>query len=507
MPSRNDYFDDQKLRAGLAGKAVRGAAYVGIGQAVSIGVNLLAIPLLARLLEEEDFGLVAMAAVLSTTANVLINTGLGVATLQKKNLTPEQTSNLFWINAGLGALIASVLVAVSPLVSWTYGEPRVAPILTMGALAFVLGGMTAQHQSLLQRSMRFDLLTSVNVGSAVFGQSLAVGLAYLWRNEPGAYWALVFGPLAGQTLRLVGVWLASGWRPSLPKRGVGTRELLGFGANLTAFQLLNHFAREADNFLIGWWWGPYHLGFYVLAYRLFLTPLRAINGPATGVVLPTLSRLNDEPQRYRDYYLAVTTALTLITVPLCVTIGANADVVVALAFGDGWDEVAPILKALCFVGVVQCLSNTFGWLYASQNRSNQALRAASVVAPLHILSFVIGLPWGAHGVAISYAAIGALISFPLSLYWVGSAGPVGRSHLTKLLGVVVTVALAVLVGSVLAEQAVEGWSPASRVAVAVASSVASTACAFLVLARLGMVPSLTSALKRIRRTGPAPAGA
>ncbi|MEN0110399.1 MAG: lipopolysaccharide biosynthesis protein [Planctomycetota bacterium] len=496
-----DYFDEASLRAGLAGKAVRGGVLTGVGQAVTIGFNLLSVPILARLLDKEDFGVVAMATVLSTVAAALASAGLGAAALQRRDLTHQQASNVFWINALLALVVAAAVAALAPVLGWVYGDPRVTPVVVACALPFLMSGLTGVQGSLLARAMRHDRRVVAQVSAAMLGQATSIALAYAWRGEDYAYWALAVGPVVVSATRMLLCWCFSGWVPSRFRRGAGTRELVGFGAQLTGFQLLNLLSREVDRFLIGWWWGAGQLGLYALAYRLFLAPLRAINAPVTNVAVPTLSRLTNEPERYREYYVGAASTLMLVTVPLSVFIGANADLLTPIAFGKGWEASATILRSLCVVGVVHCLSNTFGWLYVSQARTMDGLRTASIIAPIHVLSFVVGLPWQALGVATSYAAIGLFVGFPVAVWRAGACGPVRRVTLLGILGNLLVVAAAALLGSGLVRLATPDWQPALRLVASGLGLAVCVAAAAVGLARAGAAPELVAVLRRLRRRG------
>ena len=102
----------------------------------------------------------------------------------------------------------------------------------------------------------------------------------------------------------------------VPRRGAGVRSMLTFGGNVTGFNVMQYFARNADNALIGKFWGAYQLGLYSRAYQMLLMPMQQINAPLAAVAVPALSRLADSPERYRDAYLKILEKLVMITMPL-----------------------------------------------------------------------------------------------------------------------------------------------------------------------------------------------
>jgi PST family polysaccharide transporter len=375
---------------------------------------------LARLLTPRDYGLIGMVTVITGFLTLFKDMGLSQATIQREELTHEQTSNLFWVNVAASTLIALLTVALAPLVARFYGEPLLVWITIALAAGFVFGGFTVQHQALLRRQMRFGLLAASSVIAAVVG--LLVGIFLAWRGAQ--YWALVGQQLAVALVTAITVWVFCGWRPTLPSRRSGVGELLAFGGNVTGFNVVNYFARNGDNLLIGKVWGSAPLGLYEKAYQLLLLPLNQINYPVSAVLVPTLSRLANDPERYRAAFLRALEKLLMVTMPGIVFLMVTSDWVVSVVLGPQWTEAAKIFAWLAVAGFLQPVGSTTGWLFVSQNRTRTMLHWGFIGSATAIISIVIGLPWGALGVAMSYGLIGFFVRTPLNLWYVGREGPV-----------------------------------------------------------------------------------
>jgi PST family polysaccharide transporter len=238
------------------------------------------------------------------------------------------------------------------------------------------------------------------------------------------YWALVANQLVAGFTSAVLVWILCGWRPGLPVLGSGVRSMLAFGRNLTGFSIVNYFARNLDNMLIGKFWGSQQLGLYAKAYQLLLLPIDQINSPVAAVAVPALSRLVDSPERYREAYLRIIEKVAMLTMPGMALLIATSDWVVLVLLGPQWREAARIFTLLGFVGLVQPIANTTGWLFISQGRTNHMFQWGLIGSSIIIFGIVIGLPWGAVGVAGSYSAITLFVATPLLFWFVCREGPV-----------------------------------------------------------------------------------
>jgi PST family polysaccharide transporter len=402
------FFRTDHLMADLSGRAVRGGAITLSAQAVKFLLQLGSTVVLARLLTPDDFGLVAMVTAVTGFVALFKDLGLSQATVQRPQITHEQVSTLFWVNVAASFVLMLVVAALAPLLAWFFGDPRLTEITLVIAGTFILSGLSVQHSALLTRQMRFKWLALIDVAGLAAGVLAALVLA--WQGF--GYWSLVGMLVIQSTLGATLVWLTSEWRPGRPVRGSGVRPMLRFGGNLAGFNVLNYFSRNADKVLIGWAWGAGALGTYSRAYQLLTLPLSQINWPLSRVVIPALSRLNDRPEEYRWQYLYYLSAVLWLTLPLVGLLAGAAPSVVLVLLGEQWSEVSGVFRALCITAALQPVYSTIGWIFVSKGRTDRFLRWALIASPLFVLSFVVGLPWGVVGVALSYAA-----TFVLMLPW------------------------------------------------------------------------------------------
>jgi PST family polysaccharide transporter len=375
---------------------------------------------LGRLLTPSDYGLIGMVVVVTGFVSMFKDMGLSAATMQRENITSAQVTMLFWVNVALSIVVALVTVALAPGVAWFYNQPALTTITMVYALGFIFGGLTVQHEALLYRQMRFAAQAACEILALLVTISVSITLA--WRGA--GYWALVAGHLTTSFLYMLLIWTVCRWRPGRPVRGSGVRPLLHFGGNLTGFGVVNFFARNLDNMLIGRVWGSQQLGFYGKAYQLLTLPIDQINMPMATVAVPALSRLNDSPERYRLVYLRMIEKLAIVTMPGIALLIATSDWVVLVVLGPQWTEAGRIFAVLGVAALIQPITNTTGWLFISQARTHDMFRYGLVASTIIVAAIITGLPWGALGVAAVYAVVWLTIVTPLLFWWVGRKGPV-----------------------------------------------------------------------------------
>lgn len=414
------YFNTERLKAGLATRTARGGAVTFASQGFKFFASLGATMVLGRLLTPTDYGLIGMVVVVTGFVSMFKDLGLSAATVQRAEITSAQVSTLFWVNVALSIGVGMVTAALAPAVAWFYGEPKLTTIMIVYAFGFLFGGLTIQHEALLHRQMRF--LAQAGCELVALVATISVTIALAWRGW--GYWALVAGHLTTSFVYMIGIWIVCRWRPGRPRFGSGVRSMLRFGGNLTGFGVVNFFARNLDNMLIGRVWGSNSLGLYAKAYQLLTLPIDQINAPITTVAVPALSRLNDSPERYRRAYVRIIEKIAVVTMPGIALLIATADWVVLIVLGPQWTQAAQIFAALGVAALIQPIANTTGWLFISQGRTDDMFRYGLVASTIIVTAIVAGLPWGAVGVAAVYALTWVTIITPMLFYWVGRKGPV-----------------------------------------------------------------------------------
>ena len=415
-----EHLKTDGLTADLTGRTARSGTLMVTSQGFKFLFNMASAVVLARLLTPQDYGLIAMVAVVTNFSYPFRNLGLSTATIQKPTIDNRQVSTLFWVNVGLSVAIMLLTIAFAPVVAWFYGEPRLVLITIAIAVGFIFTGLAVQHEALLKRQMRFFGLAASELGSMFAGTITAIALAW-WGV---GVWALVGANLVTAFAFMTGVWIACRWRPGLPVRNSGVRSMLKFGRNLTGNSVLTYIARNIDNLLIGRVWGPRQLGLYARAYQLLLLPLDQISAPIDGVAVTALSRLTDDPERYRGAYLRMLEKLAMVTMPAMALMIGTSDWLVRVMLGPQWIETGKIFAILGMLGLIEPISNTMGWLLISQGRTHHVLQWGIIDAVLSIAAILAGLPWGAIGVATSYAVTGICLRKPLKFWFVMRTGPV-----------------------------------------------------------------------------------
>jgi O-antigen/teichoic acid export membrane protein len=420
-----EHFATDHLLANLKRRTISSGLVTISAQAAKFGLNLASTVILARMLTPRDFGLVAMVTAVTGFLAMFRHAGLSIPTVQREHITHAQVSNLFWINLGVSGLCALILAALSPAMAWFYRDSRITYITLILSTTFLIGGFRVQHLALLKRQMRFKAIALIEVGSIATGVFVGVVMALLHYR----YWSLVGLSLATEIASFLLTGLVSRWRPQLPSRGSGIGPLVTFGAHQTAGSFIFGLARGCDNLLIGRFYGAAAVGLYSRGASLVIRPMEQFLLPIDAVFLPTLSRLQSQPERYRCTFLRLYEAIAMSVFFFSSLLLALSYPLTLVLLGHKWENAAAIFAGFTFTAIQLPLSNAANWLLTSQGRGKDIFRVTSINALLMLASIVVGLPFGPLGVAIAFSATGLLVRLPILYYIVGRRGPVTTSDL------------------------------------------------------------------------------
>ena len=442
---------------GLRRLAVRGAGVTVLSQVASFMIQFVATVVLARLLTPADFGLLTMVTTFSLLVmNVGLN-GFTEAMLQRERMDHVLASNLFWICAGLGVVLAVGFASLGPLLARFYGEPRVTAVAGALALTIVLTCLSVQHLALLKRAMLFTRVSANDVVARAL--SVVVSIVLAWMGA--GYWALVAGSLALSLSTVIGAWTLCRWLPGRPRRTQGTLGMVRFAIQTYARFITAYSTSNLDKFLVGWAFGPTSLGFYRKAYDLFLMPANQVSAPLTAVAVAALSRLNRDEQRRRQYLLEALSTIAFVGMGLGGALTLVGHDLLHVLLGPGWTE-AGRLFTLFGPGIGALLVyETHGWIHLSLGRPDRWARWGLVELGVAATLFVVALSWGPAGIAAAVAASRWILMVPGVWYaghgqlpLAGIVAAIWRYVAAALLAGIVTTMIALRVPSIAGAPAV-----------------------------------------------------
>jgi PST family polysaccharide transporter len=413
------FFNTETLKGNMKQRAIQGGMITSASQGFLFLLGLASTIILARMLIPEHFGLIGMVTALTVIIERFEDLGLGDAIVQRKDITHEQVSTLFWLNLGVCASLTIALATSAQAIAWFYNDQRLVWITIAFASNFVCSGLSIQHQALIRRRMRFDQFALIKVISALFG--LFIGIILAWQGF--GYWALVWKELSRSILSTILAWSFCPWRPGLPVRNSGVKSMLRFGGAVTGYRILYSLSNHLDFILIGKFCGAVPVGLYSRAKQLTASPVGQLLEPMRYVALPTLSPLQNDPIKYRNYFEKMLAVLSFLYMPLVVYIGVYSQPIVYIALGSQWMDVVPLFRLLAVSIFMIPIIVLLGMVMLSSGETKRYFLWGLVTNILTITAFAVGIQWGVIGVAVSWP-IATTVNLIFSLFFALKGSPI-----------------------------------------------------------------------------------
>lgn len=398
----------------LRKKATSGARWTGVATGARITTQLVQLAILARLLEPEDFGLMAMINVVVVFGQSFGDVGISNAIIHYRDATRRELSSLYWLNIFGGVVVYLAVVLISPLVAGLFGEPRLNELLDWGALVFLITPVGHQFQVLLERELDFKRVARVEVAATILGAGAGITMAIVKADVTSLIVAMLAH--AGTRSLLYAVLGWRHWRPRLGFAWADCRRFIRFGAFQMGERSLNLLSQQLDKLLIGVMMGAGPLGYYDLAYRLIARPYQTINPVFTRVAFPVFSRVQNEVERLRKGFLELIEVLGAIMIPIYVALAALAAPVVFLQLGPQYGETVGLVRVLAILGGLYALGNPLGSVLLARGRADVAFFMNLLRIAVYAGAIWIGSRFGLSGVAWALVISFLALLFPVGFY-------------------------------------------------------------------------------------------
>lgn len=392
----------------LKSRSIKGVAWNGAGNVVKQVTMVVTMIVLARILTPHEFGIYALLMVFVSFSQILAQMGTSSAVIYFDDLTDRFLSTAFYFTVGISVAVYLLLFSGAGFLADFMDEPALHGLLQLIGLVLVINSLSMIQRALLEKKMDFKKV--ILVEKAALLMSSAVGISAAIFGFGAA--SLVLMALSQAVLQLIGFTVFGHWRPRLLFGILELRRMLSYSLNLVGFTIINYFARQSDNFLVGKFIGSGALGIYSVAYRIMLYPLENVSRVLIRVLFPAFSEVKHDNARFKRGYVQAISFIALVTFPLMLGLLVVAPLFVDVVFGEGWEELAPLLMILSLVGLQQSIVTTVGSIYLAKGTTGMMFWIGGINAVVTVLFFIGGVWFGIRGMAIAYLIANLLMLYP-----------------------------------------------------------------------------------------------
>ena len=393
----------------LKKQVLTGVKWIALANIFRQILSLVSIVIFAKLLSVEDFGIFSILMIFNSFLIIFGDMGTTAALIHTQKPSKLLLSSVFYFNLATGLVLSALLIFFSPSISLFFEIPKVEPLLQLISLNFIIISFMLVQKALLEKKMDFKSVSTAESLSVLIGLILGLGAAYYGM---GVY-SLIIQTLSTSILGTIMLWYYSSWKPEWSFSLDEIKKIWKYTANLSGFEIINHFSTQADSFLIGKYLSASALGIYSIAYKIMLYPLQNISRVLMRVLFPAFSTLQNDDERFRAIYKHAIFYIALIAFPIMIGLMSTAEVLVDILFGDKWEGLALLLIILAPSGMIRSIYTTTGSIYQAKGNTDLQLKIGLVFTIVTISGFIVGLSYGVSGVATSYVITNIIMIYPV----------------------------------------------------------------------------------------------
>ena len=378
------------------------------GKFISVGGQIA----LSWLLGAADYGYVGLALMVATFAALLQQGGLREVLIQRGRSFDRWVNAAFWMSAAFGGVSTILMLLWAPLAAYIYHDRRLIPLIGLFAIQNIINSLNVVPEARLMTDLRFRLMAALGLVQIVLMTSLSVLFAAL---HFGAYSFVLPFPIVA-LVRILLLWPIARLPVRFDMELRKWRFLIGNNLMLIAGEFLLTITYQGDYLILGWLWSKEVVGHYFWAFNMSVQSLAMFTVGMAGVLVPSLARLQDEPERQLNGFLRACRMIALVCVPACLLQAALAWPAVRLIFQARWHGDVPLIQIL-----------SIGWtFFVVSHPASSLMRARGMFATLMwthaalATTFLVIVYAGArHGAAVGTAtavATYAIIGGPTSVY-------------------------------------------------------------------------------------------
>lgn len=403
------------------------------------GVRLIVEIILARILAPDDYGVIALVTIFITVLNVFVDSGLGNALIQKKDADDIDFSSVFWFNIVWCIVLYLLLFFQSPMLALFYKRPELTLVLRVLGLQVIISGVKNVQQAYVSRTMQFKKFFFATLGGTLGAALIGIWMAYCGYGV----WALVFQQLFNTLVDTIILWITVKWRPKFVFSYNHFKGLFSFGWKLLLSSLLDTIYTEIRQLIIGKIYSASDLAFYNRGRQFPHLFVANINSAIDSVLLPTMSKEQENKLRVREMTRRAIQVSTFIMAPLMIGLAFAGESFVRLVLTEKWIPCVPYLRIFCTTFMFYPIHTANLNAIKAMGRSDLFLKLEIIKKALGITALL--LTMNISVIAMAYSMLAISLSSQLVNSW-PNRELLDYNYLDQLKDILPNILLAVFMG-------------------------------------------------------------
>ncbi len=415
-----------------------GAGAFGAVSIFKMLLQVLTLPLMARLLGPSEFGLYSIAIPIVAVVGMMSDGGLGMSLMKEPDNSPVW-STAFWTLLGAGIVLALSLTGVGFVLGDVLHQPRLPGIIAALSVTIILMTISVTPVARLDRQGRISIGAVADLVGNLLGVCLGITLAF---RGAGA-WSLVGQYVTIFLVRAVVLNSAAFKMPAFEFRPSTLRSHFATGGLIVSVRMSDFAGRMVESVCLGRGLGTAAVGIYAFSNQLPRFFCESFSNPLWLALY--IRALSNEHANIAALHRQFSRLLGMILFPAAALFLVTAPNLVPLFLGKKWSVAAPLLPVFLVAYAMNVIASQGGALLLADDRYHRQLWCTIGLSIAKIVVVCLG-PWiGLAGVAYGVSCMHAVYAAAMIL---ASATVSGTSPLFLIRSLVGPLAASVFSGAV-----------------------------------------------------------
>lgn len=345
---------------------------------------------LARVLSQDDFGLVGAVLVFQSFATLFVDSGFSSALIQKKSPTDLDYSTVLWFNIGVASIIYAIMFFAAPLVAMCFeNDVRLIPLTRVMFLVSIVNATAIVQINRLMKRMDVRMVAVSNSLGLIVGAVVGIWMALAGFGA----WALVWQYIAVAVVKSLVLWFTGSWLPMLRFSWQSLKSIFNVGMGVMTTSFLNVIFQNIYSFVIGNRVGLVALGYYTQSDKWSKMPVASLSAVLTSSFLPVLSQYQDNAEKFVAATAKMNRFTAYVTLPVMIMLMVCAQPVFHALFGDKWDASVPLFQLLCLRGIFTVSGSLYNNFIIALGRSRLMIWTEVVRDVSALVAIAVTLPY------------------------------------------------------------------------------------------------------------------
>lgn len=391
----------------LKQKAAKGIFWGGFSSGLQQLLSALFGIVIARLLDNTDYGMYGVLAIFIAIASTLQDSGFVTALVNKRNVTQEDYNAVFWCSLSIGTSIYIIFFFCAPLIADFFNAPELICLSRYVFLGFLMSSTSVVHNAYFLRNLMIKQRAMAQLPALILSGTIGIIMAY----NGMSYWGIATQNLVYIATINLWYWHFSPWRPTFRIDFRPLKGIFGFSSKILVTSIFQQINNNLVSTILGAFYTKAEVGNYTQSSKWNYMGYNAIEGMISSVAQPVLREVADDPERQQNVFRKMLRFTSFLSFPAMFGLALIAKEFIIITITDKWISCVPILQILCVWGAFMPVISLYSRLILSKEKPNIFMWNSILLCVLQLIIMLLAYPYGIH--------IMLMLFVVLNIIWLG----------------------------------------------------------------------------------------